>query len=187
MTIKFVKMKPTVTEAILETPRLFLEPLTSDHAAIVYKQLLDEKLYKFIPKEPPISLHALQKRYCVLSFRLSPDRRKTWLNWVMRIRKTNVYVGTLEATVYSDFTADIAYTVFSQFWQQGFAKEGCKCMLNYLSQNFRIETVAVEMDTRNIASIRLAESLGFNCVSTKFDADFFKDAMSDEYRYEKQL
>jgi [ribosomal protein S5]-alanine N-acetyltransferase len=176
-----------ITEQVLNTPRLFLEPLIINHAEALYKQLLDEKLYKFIPQEPPVSLQALQKRYGALSSRISPDEREIWLNWVMRIRETNIYVGTLEATVYSDFTAKIAYMVFSQFWQQKFAKEGCECMLNYLSKNFSIKRVVIEMDTRNIASIRLAKSLGFKCISTKFDADFFKGTTSHEYLYEREL
>jgi RimJ/RimL family protein N-acetyltransferase len=41
-----------------------------------------------------------------------------------------------------------------------------------------------EMDTRNAASISLAEVLGFERVGTTLGADHFKGSVSDEHRYE---
>ncbi len=40
------------------------------------------------------------------------------------------------------------------------------------------------MDIRNVASMRLVESLGFIPVGITLSADFFKGESSDEYRYE---
>jgi [ribosomal protein S5]-alanine N-acetyltransferase len=40
------------------------------------------------------------------------------------------------------------------------------------------------MDTRNAASVSLAEALGFERVCTTLGADYFKGLVSDEYRYE---
>jgi ribosomal-protein-alanine N-acetyltransferase len=45
------------------------------------------------------------------------------------------------------------------------------------------ETVHAEIDTRNAASIRLVEGLGFERVEIVRDADWFKGAASDEFRY----
>jgi [ribosomal protein S5]-alanine N-acetyltransferase len=44
--------------------------------------------------------------------------------------------------------------------------------------------VVIEIDVRNIASWKLAESLGAKRVATKANADFFKGQSSDEYHYE---
>jgi L-amino acid N-acyltransferase YncA len=41
-----------------------------------------------------------------------------------------------------------------------------------------------KIDTRNVASIALVESLGFERVAFHKDADHFKGSSSGEYRYE---
>jgi len=171
-------------ETTLETLRLSLEPLVASHAAAIYEQMLDEQLYRFIPQSPPKSLQALESRYRVLSSRLSPEGQEAWLNWVVRLREPGNYIGTLEATVYANYTAAIAYIIFPLFWQQGYAKEGCGRLLNHLFKDYGVSVVSAEIDTRNIASISLVEALGFKRMSTHTNADFFKGAVSHEYRYE---
>jgi len=171
-------------EALLETPRLLLEPLQISHALALYEPLQSVALYEYIPVNPPASLEALANRYQRLSSRRSPDEQEVWLNWAMRERRENRYVGTLEATVYPDATASLAYLLFPVFWRQGYAKEGCGRILDLLLKDYQIHTVSAEIDTRNTASITLIESLGFRRVATTLHADFFKGATSHEYRYE---
>ena len=83
-----------------------------------------------------------------------------------------------------DHTALLAYMIFPAFWRQGYAREGCARVLTHLFEDYRVSRVAAEIDTRNSSSIRLVEALGFARVATTPDADFFKGASSDEYRYE---
>ena len=74
--------------------------------------------------------------------------------------------------------------IFPPFWRQGYALEGCGCLLNHLFQGYGVSVVTAEIDTRNLASISLVETLGFKHVSTQTNADFFKGAVSHELRYE---
>src|SRR5277367_677160 len=112
-------------ERLLETPRLVLEPLVPGHASSVFADLSDTRLYDLIPREPPESAAALERRYRALATRTSPDGREAWLNLVARLRSSREHVGSVEATVHADLTAHLAYTVFRRFWQQGYAKEAC--------------------------------------------------------------
>ena len=172
------------SELTLETARLLLEPLVLSHPSAIYQRLLDERIYQFIPGDPPISRQALKTRYRSLRSRRSPDGAEVWLNWVMRLSNTDEYVGTLQATVHSDLTAEIAYIVFPPFWKKGYAKEGCRRILDFLIEEHQVTVVAALIDTRNVPSIRLVESLGFSRVTTLEGADYFKGAVSNEYRYE---
>ncbi|WP_414580822.1 GNAT family N-acetyltransferase [Scytonema sp. PCC 10023] len=176
-------MMQLIAPGTLKTSRLLLEPLVASHAVHIYRELQDERLYQFIPQEPPTSLQLLETRYSALSSRLSPDRQQAWLNWAVSLRGGR-YIGTLEATVYANRTAAIAYMIFPSFWRQGYAKEGCLQLLNHLFNDYKVNLVAAEIDTRNVASIELIKSLGFKRVSTKENADFFKGCVSHEYRYE---
>jgi [ribosomal protein S5]-alanine N-acetyltransferase len=186
-----------VEEKTLLTERLSLEPLMPEHAVRLFEGLADERLYRFIPTNPPESVEALETRYRKLSSRRSPDASELWLNFAMRLREGTApeggavlqptYVGTLEATVYPDLSAYIAYTVFVPFWRQGYAREGCARMLWHLLEDYGVRVVVAEMDTRNAASVSLVEALGFERVGTKLDADRFKGSVSDEHRYELRL
>jgi RimJ/RimL family protein N-acetyltransferase len=171
-------------EARLETPRLLLEPILPVHAPLLYDRLQDERLYRFIPQDPPDTLEALEDRYQFLSGRRSPDGREAWLNWAVRERGSGEYAGTLEATVYDEGTAIIAYMVFVPYQRRGIASEACGRLLEHLFEGYRASMVAAEIDTRNAASIALVESLGFERVGFQKDADHFKGSTSDEYRYE---
>ncbi len=171
-------------ETTLETPRLLLEPLQIRHALALYEPLQSDTIYEYIPENPPTSLKALALRYQRLSPRRSPNEQEAWLNWAMRERREHKYVGTLQATVYPDATAYLAYILFPAFWRQGYAREGCGCILDLLFKGYQVHTVSAEIDTRNTASIKLAESLGFQQGATKLNADFFKGTTSHEYRYE---
>lgn len=172
------------SEAVLETARLWLEPLHPSHTLALYELLQSPAIYAFLPEDPPTSSEALATRYQRLSSRRSPDGQELWFNWVMRQRRAGVYVGILQATVYPDATAQLAYILFPPFWKQGYAREGCKRALGLLFEDYQVQLIVAEIDTRNVASITLIESLGFQRVATKLNANFFKGSPSHEYRYE---
>lgn len=168
----------------LETTRLILEPLVVSHAQALYVALQASELYRFIPRDPPPSPDSLAARYATLATRHSPDGQELWLNWVVRLRETGVYVGTVEVTIYPNRAAALAYQIFPPFWHHGFATEACRRVLAHLVADYDVGRVAAEIDTRNAASIHLVERLGFTRVALVPQADYFKGAYSDEYRYE---
>jgi RimJ/RimL family protein N-acetyltransferase len=176
-------MKP-IGDFDLKTRRLVLEPLVPSHAAAIYEDLLDPRLYSFIPQDPPTSAEELRAKFTRLASRTSPDGHELWLNWVARFNDGNCYIGRFEASVYEDGSADIAYSVFPKFWRLGLAKEACEAVLDHLRRLYGVSGVAAEIDTRNLASIGLIESLGFERIGFIESADSFKGSRSDEYRYE---
>lgn len=173
-------------EVPLTTKRLLLEPLVVAHAPDLFPLLQDDRLYTYIPQEPPLSVEALAARYHRLATRRSPDGHQIWLNWVARLQAGHTYVGTFEATIEPDRTALLAYMIFPPHQGQGYAREGCAAVLDHLLRDYGARLVAAEIDTRNRASIGVVEALGFVRVAEQRAADFFKGSVSDEYRYEYQ-
>lgn len=170
---------------LLATERLNYEPLGAEHASLLFPELRDEALYRFIPQNPPASVEALTARFERLEREPhSPDGDERWLNWVMRDRASGSYVGTLEATVSPARSALVAYFVFASHQRRGYAKEGLRALVDHLFATYQVDAVIAEIDTRNIASISLVAALGFACIARTTDADFFKDSASDEYRFE---
>lgn len=172
------------TEAPLFTTRLALEPTQVKHAALLFAPLQEQRLYTYIPDDPPVSVAALQSRYRRWQRRASPDGREIWLNWAARLRAGSEWIGMFQATITEDQQALLAYMIFSPHQRQGFAREGCARVIEHLASDYGVQVVAAEIDTRNAASIALVESLGFRLVTTTHGADTFKGALSDEYRFE---
>ncbi len=168
---------------LLTTARLVLEPLVPDHADAVFAGLSDPNLYTYMPGNPPVSLEALRARYTRLESRWSPDGLERWLNWAVRL-PDGAYVGLAEATVRADQRASVAYFVFAEFMRRGYGAEATGAVVRYLVDGLKVRGVEAQIDTRNTASQRLVERVGFVRVRLERDADTFKGSTSDEYIYE---
>jgi [ribosomal protein S5]-alanine N-acetyltransferase len=170
----------------LATQRLILEPLRAAHAEHLLAPLSDSALYTYLPGDPPASIEALRERYARLEARRSPNGRELWLNWAGR-QHNGAYVGLTEATVHADATAHVAYFVFRDYQRQGFAAEAVDGVLRHLKDTLGVREARALLDTRNEASWRLMERLGFQRVRLIKNADHFKGAPSDEYEYARAL
>jgi ribosomal-protein-alanine N-acetyltransferase len=169
---------------MIETANLRLEPLRKDHAALMFTPLSDAQLYALIPADQPQSLDALEKRYAFLEAGKSPDGKEHWLNWTVFDRRAGNPVGTFQATVRDDAPSDIAYIIFAAHWRQGIAREAGAAVIDHLFNRYPTPMLAANMDTRNVASRKLVEALGFKYTAFIPNADTFKGMNSDEYRYE---
>jgi [ribosomal protein S5]-alanine N-acetyltransferase len=172
----------------LKSARLILEPLKEQHADFLLEGLQDRQLYQFIPQEPPADDMHLRERFMRLAKGPSPYGNEIWLNWAVREKFGEHYVGLIEATVDDNFGVDksahIAYFIFRPFWRSGYATEACGRAIEHLIHDRDCKVVRAEVDTRNAASIALLEKLGFQRIAFNTEADVFKGASSDEYVYE---
>jgi ribosomal-protein-alanine N-acetyltransferase len=168
----------------LSTERFVLEPIRDIHADLMFDDLLDPRLYQYIPDEPPASREQLRRTYERWSKRRSADGSETWYNYALRRVERSAYVGTLQATLTANGEAMIAYQVFPRFWRAGVATECLSAMLRALAADGATRFIA-HVDTRNLASQRLLEALGFLPGRRIENADFFKGSHSDEFVYER--
>lgn len=166
----------------LKTARLIIERQRVRHADLVYESQRHSALYTYIPQEP-MTLEALRDRYRFLEAGVSPDGDEHWLNWIAFCEQSRRPVATFQATIPISGQGTIAYSVFPPFWKQGYATELSQSMLTHIFEHYEPTALSAEIDTRNAASIRLVEKLGFTRTAFTADADFFKGTSSDEYRY----
>jgi ribosomal-protein-alanine N-acetyltransferase len=166
-----------------ETERLHLEPLVVAHAAEMFWFLTDARIYRFIPHEPPPELASVIARFETLEKRGPASGDRTWLNWVARAKADRRCIGRVEVTLRLGGSAYFAYEIAPALWGQGFATEACSRIVAALFADYDVVAIVAEVDTRNLASIRLVERLGFQCGPLRPNADFFKGAASDEYTF----
>jgi len=169
--------------ANIETLHLCIESLSIQHAERIIKYVQNPAIYSYIPGDPP-SLSDLTKRIKFLAGGKSPDGSELWLNWVLVLRESNSPVGTFQATINPQQASSIAYEIFVPYWRSGYGYEAAKAVVDHLFDRYPIPALTANIDTRNIASIKLVEKLGFENIDFLPDADFFKGASSDEFVYE---
>lgn len=170
----------------LRTPRLDLTPLEPADAAPLFAILEEPKLYRHLPHGPPAHPSVLQERFSRLAARRSPDGRRQWLDWAVRERATGAAVGLVEVTVGGE-DAHLGYFVACTHWRRGIAYEACAAVLQHLRDDLGVTEAIAEMDTRNTASLRLVESLGFIRTALHRDVDVIDGQPSHVYEYHLDL
>jgi [ribosomal protein S5]-alanine N-acetyltransferase len=175
-------MNACVKKDPIETERLLIEPLTPQYADRLFESFCDPDLYHYIFWNVPGTIEWLRERYKCICRGRSQDGKQTWLNWVPRLRSSRDYIGFYEATIEGD-RAMLAYYTFRPYQQFGFAKEGIIGVMKHIRQNYPVKKFVLEMDTRNRASVRLAESLGFLWEKTANNVCDLKGFQSHEFTY----
>lgn len=146
----------------IATDRLDLVPLTPADADEMVGVLADPELYAFTGGDPP-SLDELRRRYELQAAGRSPDRRETWLNWIVRRRTDGVAVGFVQATIRGEGTgvsADVAWVIGTKWQRQGFATEAASAMVAWLTDPVRrVATVTAHIHPGHAASEAVARRL----------------------------
>jgi RimJ/RimL family protein N-acetyltransferase len=149
----------------LVTGRLVLEPQVAAHAEPMYTLLQDPAIYRY-ENEPPESVDWLRERFRRLESRTSADGREQWLNWVVRLRDSDL-MGYVQATVCEASPAAVAYVFSSRWWGQGYASEAVSAMMEELATTYGARAFSAVLKRDNLRSIRLLERLGFELADRK--------------------
>jgi [ribosomal protein S5]-alanine N-acetyltransferase len=163
------------------TPRLHVEILTPGHAPLLIAGLSDPALYAWLDQPPP-DLATLTRRFEFICRRPAPDRQ-VWLNWALRTKSDGRYVGTAQATVFASRDVNLAYFVFVPVQGQGYASEACAAIIDHLRRDYGAGPFRIAVDTRNLASQRVAEKLGFERAAEPVLAGTLRGEPQWDYEY----
>ncbi|MFD3505507.1 GNAT family N-acetyltransferase [Streptomyces sp. NPDC058676] len=152
----------------LSTSRLDLLPLRVEHAAEMAVVLSDPALHTFIGGIPD-SPDALRSRYHRLVAG-SPDPDVTWHNWVLRLRTDACLVGTVQATVAREHTAEIAWVVGTPWQGRGFASEAVRALVDGLGRR-GVRTVVAHIHPEHLASEAVAAAAGLTPTDEEHDGE----------------
>jgi len=158
----------TITMARIESDRLVLEPQVAAHAEAMFDVLRDPAIYQY-ENEPPSSVEWLRDRFTRLESRQSSSGQEHWLNWVIRLPSGEL-IGYVQATVYADGRATIAYILHSGYWGRGLASEAVRAMIGELRARYDVRRLSAVLKRDNRRSLRLLEGLGFQRASAQLMA-----------------
>ncbi len=125
-------------------------------------------------------MRLLAARFARLETRRSLDGTEHWLNWVVFAEERPI--GFVQATVGAE-GATLAYLLHPSAWGYGYASEAVRAMIDHLQRVLAVTRCIAVIDSRNAASQKLAQRLGFSAIGTETQADFFKDTFSDEITF----
>jgi RimJ/RimL family protein N-acetyltransferase len=150
---------------VIETDSLTLEPQTAAHAEAMFDVLSDPEIYEY-ENEPPPSLEWLRARFTKLESRRSSDGQEHWLNWVIRL-PTSELIGYVQATLWSDGRAAIAYALSSEYWGRGLACQAVQAIISELVERYHARSLSAVLKRQNFRSLRLLERLGFSLATAE--------------------
>jgi len=157
--------------------------MTPAHAEALFAGLRDEQLYEFIDDEPPASASTLRSRLEKWAAGKSPDGSEAWLNWAVRVGDTGRYVGTVQATLKSDFSAELAFLLFSDARGNGYASEAVAATIAHLREHDLVSRFEARVDPSNLRSVRLLRALGFERTDTPSVAVTIRGVPAGEVQY----
>ncbi len=164
---------------------LYFETLKPAHAEHLFETFSDESLYRFIPEKPPRSLASMAAEYEEFAGGAPEGSGEIWLNWVIRKRRSQECLGTLQATRFADSSLWIGYKVSPRCWGLGIATQGVLWMLGELAVQFPGQQILASVDTRNLGSMRVLEKCGF--VFLRTEAAELHGAATQDVIYALQL
>ncbi|WP_416307155.1 GNAT family N-acetyltransferase [Neptunicella sp. SCSIO 80796] len=106
-----------------------------------------------------------------------------WYQLAIAGRQSNQLLGDIAVHFMDDNQVEMGFTVAPQNQGQHIATQAVSVFLVYLFTELNKHRVVATTDTRNVASCRLLEKLGFRREAHFIQNIFFKGAWGDEYQY----
>jgi RimJ/RimL family protein N-acetyltransferase len=149
-----------VTYPIL-TPLLTIEPLQQRDLAAFVEYRKDPEIARFQSWDTDYSnqqaVELIEGQIGVVF----PDHNQ-WLQLAIRLQGNEKLVGDLAIHNLGDAKVEIGFTISKAFQRRGIAREAVAALIDVLEREFGTRELIATPDSRNTASIKLLESLGFS-------------------------
>ena len=150
---------PNRLEKILETKRLVLHKITTDHAGFLYQLMNDPAWLQFIGDRNIDSIEAAAN---YITLKLRPSYEEFGFGFYLTsLKENNEPVGicglvkrpTLEHI-------DVGFAFMPQYRKNGYGFESASAIIEYANEKLGIDYIVAITDLDNVGSIKLLEKLG---------------------------
>ncbi|HHT9802720.1 TPA: GNAT family N-acetyltransferase [Legionella pneumophila] len=154
---------------ILETKRLFLRTFQEKDVESLIAINQDPKVMQFFPAIP-----TREETIAFIDKIISHQEEKNFSLYAAEIKNTGEmigFVGLFTATFQAHFTpaVEIGWRLFSKHWNQGYATEAAKAVLDYAFRKLDLGEVVSFTSVLNKPSIRVMQKIGLH---TNSEDDF---------------
>jgi RimJ/RimL family protein N-acetyltransferase len=153
---------------ILETPRLTLRQFTADDVGNLFDLNSDPEVMRYLSGGRPTPREQIRDE--IIPFHLAVyDRFDRLGTWAAESAATGEFLGWFHfrAGPHTDVTnVDLGYRLRGSAWNQGYATEGSRALIDMGFTDLGVERVFAHTMTVNTASRRVLEKCGLTLVRT---------------------
>ena len=164
----------------LRAARLRLRPFTESDAGALFALHSDAHVLRYWDS-PPWSDPARAERFIAACRRLADDG--TGVRLAMDRADDGDFIGWCSLTSWNpEFrSARLSYCLRDVAWVQGYATEAVHALLEWAFDTLDLNRVQAETDTRNLASARVLEKVGFQREGTLREDCIVNGEVSDSW------
>jgi RimJ/RimL family protein N-acetyltransferase len=170
---------PTPT---LQTARLRLRPFADTDADALYALHSDAHVLRYWDS-PPWTDPARAQRFLAVCRQMADEG--TGARLVLEDASDGAFLGWITLNRWNpDFrSASLGYCLAEAAWGHGYATEAGQAFLRWAFDTLDLNRVQAEADTRNVASARVLEKLGFTLEGTLREDCVVNGVVSDSWVY----
>jgi ribosomal-protein-alanine N-acetyltransferase len=173
---------PALHTPTLHTARLRLRPFTSADADALFALHSNAHVLRFWDS-PPWSDEARAERFIAACRQMAEEGSGARL--AMETGSDGAFIGWCSLSRWNpDYrSASMGYCLDEAAWGHGYATEAARALLHWAYQTLDLNRVQAETDTRNLASARVLEKLGFQREGTLREDCVVNGDVSDSWVY----
>jgi len=145
----------------LETPRLFLRPLASEDAEALFRITGDPEIMQYWTSGPDRSLADVARRLRVNQAHIQKHGFGDWAAEIKSAPGLIGFCGLQYQCVSGRDRVGIGYALHKTFWNQGYAVEAARCVIDHAFLMLRLDEVIATVSVDNRASLKLLKKCGF--------------------------
>jgi RimJ/RimL family protein N-acetyltransferase len=142
----------------METERLRIREYTEEDFDALYEILSDAETMKYYPR--PYDENGVRRwiNWCLESY-----GQNGFGLWALELKEPGAFIGDCGISMQridGELLPEIGYHVHKNYWRQGYAKEACRAVKDWLFENTDYPCVYSYMNRENIASRATAAANG---------------------------
>lgn len=154
---------------IIETKRLRIREYTWEDFSALYEILSDAETMKYYPR--PYDENGVKRwiNWCLDSY-----KQNGFGLWALELKETGEFIGDCGISMQKidgEMLPEIGYHINKKFWRQGYAKEACSAVKDWLFENTKFDSVYSYMNQENVASYSTAASNGMTMIKAYDDGE----------------
>ena len=154
---------------VMETERLIIREYSMDDFDALYEILSDAETMKYYPK--PYDEDGVRRwiRWCMDSY-----QTHGFGLWALELKATGEFIGDCGISMQKidgELLPEIGYHVHKKYWRQGYAKEACAAVKNWLFTHTAYNSVYSYMNRENVASYATARANGMTRIKEYEDGE----------------
>lgn len=163
----------------LESERLVLRPLTSEHLSERYVNWMnDPAIYKYLESGGNYSIEKL-KDY------LEEQEKKDILFWAIHIKGSYMHIGNIKIDPVDKIRKSGEYGIMigeKNEWGKGYAREASLRVIKYCFQELGLTKISLGVIEKNIGALELYKKMGFKIEQTIENTGVYQGETSNSVR-----